>query len=102
MRDWVDTAGAEDRRRLLGALDVASTAASFASAVQAATQLISQGDDPGQDMLGMLARRVEEGIDPEAGHVDLSVYDELFAPVPAAVAAGTTDEPCAGPLEVLA
>lgn len=105
VRDWLDTADAQDRRRLLGALDTASAATSFASAVQAATQLISQGDDPGQDMLGMLARRVEEGTDPQTGQVDLSVYDQLFAPAPAGMAAtaeaGSAQAPRAGQLEVL-
>ena len=79
VRDWLDTAQTEDRRRLLTALDKASEAAGFETAVQAAEQIIEQGDDPGHETLGMLARRLAEGTEPETGNVDLSVYDRLFA-----------------------
>lgn len=79
VRDWMDTAHTEDRRRLLTALDKASEAAGFETAIQAAGQIIEQGDDPGHETLSMLARRLAEGTEPETGDVDLSVYDRLFA-----------------------
>lgn len=79
VRDWMDSAGVQDRARLLSALDAASEATSFDTAVQAATQIIELGDDPGRAAVSMLARRLAEGTDPQPGVADLEVYDRLFA-----------------------
>ena len=56
-------------------MDAASTAAGFDAAVAAADTLIQRGDAPEMAMLGMLARRLADGIEPSAANVDLSVYD---------------------------
>lgn len=75
VRDWLDKATATDRRRLFNAVDAASSAAGFDSAVAAADTLIQRGDEPDMAMLGMLARRLADGTEPAAVNVDLSVYD---------------------------
>ncbi|MGP9504393.1 IS21 family transposase, partial [Specibacter sp. AOP5-B1-6] len=75
VRDWLDEATATERRRLLNAVDAASSAAGFDAAVAAADTLIQRGDAPDMAMLGMLARRLANGTEPAAANVDLSIYD---------------------------
>ncbi len=75
VRDWLDKATATNRRRLLNAVNAASSAAGFDAAVAAADTLIQRGDEPDMAMLGMLARRLADGTEPVAANVDLSVYD---------------------------
>lgn len=75
VRDWLDRATATDRRRLLNSVDAASSVAGFDAAVAAADTLIQRGDAPDMAMVGMLARRLADGTEPEATNVDLSVYD---------------------------
>lgn len=75
VRDWLDTATATNRRRLLSAVDAASGSAGFDAAIRAADLLIQRGDSPDTAALGMLARRLADGITPAAENVDLSVYD---------------------------
>ena len=78
VRDWLDTATATDRRRLLNAVDAATGSAGFDAAVNAAESLIRRGDHPDMAALGMLARRLAGGIEPAAENVDLTVYDTLI------------------------
>ncbi len=75
VRDWLDAATATDRRRLLNAVDAASSAAGFDAAVTAADTLIRGGDHPDMAALGMLARRLADGTEPPAANVDLRIYD---------------------------
>ena len=75
VRDWLDTATAANRRRLLSAVDAASGSAGFDAAIHAADLLIQRGDTPDIAALGMLARRLADGTAPAADNVDLSVYD---------------------------
>jgi len=75
VRDWLDTASATERRRLLNAVDAAAGSAGFEAAVKAADALIGRGDAPDMAALGMLARRLAHGTEPAAANVDLSVYD---------------------------
>jgi len=75
VRDWLDKATATDRRRLLNAVDAASSAAGFNAAAAAADTLIQRGDEPDMAMLGMLARRLADGTEPPVANVDLSIYD---------------------------
>lgn len=75
VRDWLDQATATERRRLLNAVDAASSAAGFDAAVAAAATLIQRGDNPDMAMLGMLARRLANGTEPAAANVNLSIYD---------------------------
>lgn len=77
LRDWLDTAPAADRRRLFEGLHHAAEATDFTTATTAATRLITTGDDPSQAGLGMLARRMIQGSEPETTVVNLSVYDQL-------------------------
>jgi transposase len=85
VRDWLDKAAATDRRRLLNAVDAAAGAAGFDAAIRAADTLIRQGDAPEVAAVGMLARRLAQGIEPPVENVDLSVYD-IFTTVPGEVA----------------
>lgn len=78
VRDWLDTATATDRRRLLNAVDAATGSAGFDATVNAAESLIRRGDHPDMAALGMLARRLAGGIKPAAENVDLTVYDTLI------------------------
>lgn len=87
VRDWIDTAEAADRRRFFTALEEASSATGFITAVDAAELLVVDGGDPSGPTLGMLARRIAQGTEFEAGIVDLAVYDRLFAPAADAGAA---------------
>ncbi|WP_449373270.1 IS21 family transposase [Arthrobacter psychrolactophilus] len=87
VRDWLDTAETPDRRRFFTALEEASAATEFTTAINAAEQLVTNGNDPSGATLGMLARRIAQGSEFEAGVVNLAVYDELFTP--AAVEEGT-------------
>lgn len=80
VRDWIDSAESAERRRFFTALEEASCATEFATAVDAAEQLVTGGGDPSGPTLGMLARRIAQGTEFEAGIVDLSVYDQLFTP----------------------
>ncbi|GAA1228560.1 IS21 family transposase [Rhodoglobus aureus] len=75
VRDWLDTATATNRRRLLNAVDAASGSAGFDAAIRAADALIQRGDTPDIAALGMLARRLADGTTPAVENVDLSVYD---------------------------
>ena len=75
VRDWLDTATASERRRLLNAVSAAAGSAGFDAAVQAADTLIVRGDAPDIATVGMLARRLANGTEPAAANVDLSVYD---------------------------
>ena len=75
VRDWLDTATATNRRRLLSAVDAASGSAGFDAAITAADLLIQRGDTPEIAALGMLARRLADGTAPAVENVDLSVYD---------------------------
>lgn len=75
VRDWLDTATATNRRRLLSAVDAATGSAGFDAAIRAADLLIERGDTPDLAALGMLARRLADDTTPTAENVDLSVYD---------------------------
>jgi len=75
VRDWLDTATATNRRRLLSAVDAASGSAGFDAAIRAADVLIGRGDTPDTAALGMLARRLADGTAPAVENVDLHVYD---------------------------
>lgn len=77
LRDWLDSAPTPARRRLLTGLHQAAQATDFATAITAATRLITTGDDPSQAGLGMLARRMAQGSEPTASVVNLGVYDQL-------------------------
>ena len=59
--DWLDTADNRSRSRAFAALEDATTATDYATAMSAAQSLITGGDDPGAGGLGMLARRLGEG-----------------------------------------
>ncbi|QDY67370.1 IS21 family transposase [Glutamicibacter halophytocola] len=78
LKDWIDTADTADRRQFFTALDEASQAAGFLTALDAAEQLVVDGADPSNPSLGMLARRISQGSQFESGIVDLEVYDRLF------------------------
>ncbi|WP_206448811.1 IS21 family transposase, partial [Agrococcus sp. KRD186] len=80
VRDWLDTARLPERARLLARLDQAAVATSFATAITAATELLSRGADPAADGLGMLARRIHDNLEPAATVVDLHVYDQFTQP----------------------
>jgi hypothetical protein len=75
VRDWLDTATATNRRRLLNAVDAAAGSAGFDAAIRAADVLIGRGDTPDMAALGMLARRFADGTAPVIETVDLHVYD---------------------------
>lgn len=77
VRDWIDTAESVDRRRFFTALHDASSATGFLTALDAAEQLVTDGGDPSGPTLGMLARRIAQGTEFEAGIVDLGVYDQM-------------------------
>lgn len=77
IRDWLDTASIPDRRRFLVGLHQATDATDFDTATQAATRLITIGDDPSSPALGMLARRMAQGSEPVGQLVNLGVYDQL-------------------------
>lgn len=77
VRDWLDQAGATDRRRLFTAVDAASGPTTFETAIRAATMLITRGDSPDIAMVGMLARRLADNTEPAAVNVDLTIYDTL-------------------------
>lgn len=79
LKDWIDTADTGDRREFFAALDDASQATGFLTALDAAEQLVLDGADPSKASLGMLARRIAQGSGFESGIVDLAVYDQLFA-----------------------
>lgn len=79
LKDWIDTADTGDRREFFAALDDASQATGFLTALDAAEQLVLDGADPSKASLGMLARRIAQGSGFESGIVDLAVYDHLFA-----------------------
>lgn len=79
VRDWLDTAGTADRRRLLNAVDAAAGPVGFEPAIQAAATLIRRDGTPEPAALGMLARRIAHGAEPQAAGVDLGVYDNLVA-----------------------
>lgn len=78
LKDWIDTADTADRRQFFTALDEASQAAGFLTALDAAEQLVVDGADPSNPSLGMLVRRISQGSQFESGIVDLEVYDRLF------------------------
>jgi len=80
VRDWLDQAPLTDRARLLARLDQAATATSFATAVEAATQLLNIGTDPASDGLGMLARRIHDHLEPAPSVVDLHIYNQFTDP----------------------
>ena len=77
VRHWLDKASNRDRSRLLSRIDQAATATGFDTAAQAAQKLIQVGDDPAGPGLGMLARRMAQGAEPDPAVVDLGVYDQL-------------------------
>lgn len=77
VRGWLDQARNPDRARLFTRLDQTAHATTFTIAVAAATQLITAGDDPAGDGLGMLARRLHQGVEPATTAVDLHVYDQF-------------------------
>lgn len=79
VREWLDRAGTAERRRLLNAVDAAAGPAGFESSIQAAETLIRQDGTPDPAALGMLARRIAHGAEPQAAGVDLGVYDNLVA-----------------------
>lgn len=79
VRDWLDSAGTAERRRLLNAVDAATGPAGFESAIQAAETLIRHNGTPDPAALAMLARRIADGAEPAAAEVDLGVYDNLVA-----------------------
>lgn len=77
VRDWLETVGPTDRRRLLNAVDAASSSTGFQASVGAADILIRRGHSLDRASLGMLARRVAhcpELTDANV-NVNLSVYD---------------------------
>lgn len=83
VRDWLDRAAPSERRDGLTALDLAARSAGFASAVTAADRILARGDTPRPDTVGMLARRLTAGTEPEPGGADLTVYDRLGRQTPA-------------------
>lgn len=93
VRDWLDHASPRDRRDGLAALDLACRSAGFASAVEAADRILARGDTPRPDTLGMLARRLHAGTEPDPSGADLSVYDRLGRQTPTANAASTDEMP---------
>ena len=74
---YLDQAKSADRRMLFTALDRATGQASFASATQAAEELITRGDRPDTAAICMLARRIDQGDYQRAPEVNLAVYDRL-------------------------
>lgn len=80
VKDWIDSAESADRRQFFTALEEASTATGFITALEAAEQLVTDGSDPSGATLAMLARRIAQGTAFESGIVDLEVYDQLFTP----------------------
>lgn len=78
VKDWIDTAEHSTRRQFFAALEEAATATGFATAVEAASQLVADGTSPIGPTLSMLARRIAQGTEFETGIVDLGVYDRLF------------------------
>ncbi|MGP6174279.1 IS21 family transposase [Corynebacterium sp. A21] len=79
VRDVLDTADATDRSRILAGINQASTATSFTSAIAACEHMVAVGQDPAGPGLGMLARRIAQGMQPSTSEVDLSIYDLLPA-----------------------
>lgn len=77
VRDWVDAADHPDRSRLFHHLDDTAQATTFVTATDAATRLITGGDDPTGPGLPMLARRLDQGSEPPATNADLSIYDQF-------------------------
>ena len=77
VRHWLDAASNQKRSRLLHHLDQAAAVTGFDTAVAAAQKLIDLGNDPASAGLGMLARRMAQGAEPDPATVDLSVYDQL-------------------------
>lgn len=77
VRDWLDHAEHSDRARVFAVLDQTATATSFTSAVDAATHLITQGEDLQLPAVTMLAHRLHQDLDAGAPVVDLSAYDTI-------------------------
>lgn len=84
VRQVLDAAGVTDRAGMLAGISQAATTTDFTTAVTAAQQLISLGQNLTGASLGMLARRIAQGIEPEPADVDLTVYDHLARSVRAA------------------
>lgn len=95
VRDWLDQARNSDRARLLTHLDKAAAATSFDTAIRAATRLITHGDDPASDGLGMLARRIHDNTEPVPLAVDLHVYDQFTSRADATPLETETEEAAA-------
>ncbi|WP_344785392.1 IS21 family transposase [Microbacterium kribbense] len=77
VRDWLDRASPRDRRDGLAVLDLATRSAGFACAIQAADTILARGHTPHADTVGMLARRLAAGVEPDPGAADLTIYDRL-------------------------
>lgn len=76
LADWLDDADHRTRSRAFAALQDATAATDYATAMSAAASLLADGTTPDGGGLGMLARRLYEGIEPVASVTDLSVYSQ--------------------------
>lgn len=79
VRGWIDIAHSADRRRFFTALQDAPSAIGFLTALDAAEQLVTEGDDPLGPKLGILVRRIAQGTEFETRPVDLGVHDQLIS-----------------------
>jgi hypothetical protein len=77
LRDWLDQGSTTTRRAVLTDLHQTATNTSYDSAVDAATPLIAQGQDPTGPGLDMLAHRIWAGTEPDLAPVNLEVYDQF-------------------------
>lgn len=73
--DWLDAADHRGRSRMFADLVDAADATDFDTAIDAASRVIAAGDDPAGGGVGMLARRIGQGIEPTTQVTDLSVYN---------------------------
>lgn len=89
LADWLDDADHRTRSRAFAALEGAMTATDYATAMSAATSLLADGTTPDAGGLGMLARRLYEGIEPVASVTDLSVYSQYNTTTDRGTARGT-------------
>lgn len=75
LRDGMDRCGADERRRVLRALRLASESFGFGAASRAAAEIFSAGRVPDRAGIDLLARRMAGGA--PGGSADLAVYDSL-------------------------
>lgn len=77
---WLDQADNRARSRMFSELADAADATDFTTAIQAATHALSVGKEPARGSIGMLARRLHQGIEPVPQITDLSVYNRYTHP----------------------